>query len=421
MRRRWIVLFLAVVLAPAAAIGQSTVHAPIGTGNCSPHVGGDYNDASAVVWVPLAQKWIMTDQRFFFVFSTDGILEHQSSAFVTCKGATEHEGFALVDSPRCSNDGTRRCYTSSDCASPGTCSVAGPHGDVLWVQDEDLGRRCTNNPAISCADDAACGGASGQNVLCQGSGAMCRYSIDAILNMGQAGNPATPVALEEVWVIPVPVNSNEGLVFTPQAAGTGRYGGQFFWSEQANARWHAFTLDPALPTISWGTYPTFPAGCGIGGDLSDGYYDFVKGRFYSQSDGGNRYTVHSPDFATCYASISDPTTCRADNGYEGMAFGGGKVAYTDDFTGHTDDAFNGLWLFEDDYCGDGVKVSTETCDGSDLAGKTCGTAASSECSNGRCGPGFTGSLTCRPDCAKFDDSGCASIGTVQNLHRTDRH
>jgi hypothetical protein len=129
------------ILAQGAVIAQSTVHKPIGTGDCSPHVGGDYNDASAVVWVALAQKWIMHDQRYFYVFSRDGVLERQSSGYVTCKGAPEHEGFALVDSPRCNNDTSRRCYTSADCAAPGTCSVPGPYSDVLWVQDENLGYR----------------------------------------------------------------------------------------------------------------------------------------------------------------------------------------------------------------------------------------------------------------------------------------
>jgi hypothetical protein len=421
MRLSGLPLLIALALAPGFALGQSTVHKPIGTGNCNPHVGGDYNDSSAVVWVALAQKWIMTDQRYFFVFSRDGVLEHQSAGFVTCKGATEHEGFALVDSPRCSNDGTRRCYTSADCQSPGTCSVAGPFSDVLWVQDENLGMRCTNAPTTSCSDDLQCGGSGGQFNFCKGSGAICRYSINAILNMGQGANPATPVSQEEVWITDVPVNSNEGLVFVPGLPSPGRYGGQFFWSEQANARWHAFTLDATLPVVTWGAFPVFPSGCGIGGDLSDGYYDFVKSRFYSQSDGGNRYTVNSSDFATCYASIPDPVTCRADNGYEGHAFGGGKVAYSDDFTGHPDDTFNGLWLFEDDYCGDDVKVSTETCDGRDLAGKTCATAAPSECAAGHCGPGWNGTLTCLADCGKFSDAGCTSIGAVQNLRRTDKH
>jgi hypothetical protein len=249
---------------------------------------------------------------------------------------------------------------------------------------------------------------------------MCRYSIDAILTMGQSGNPTTPVALEEVWIPSVPANSNEGLVFVPGVTHAARYGGQFFWSEQANARWRAFTLDAAFPAITWGAYQVFPAGCSIGGDLSDGYYDFVKGRFYSQSDGGNRYTVHSGDFATCYASVSDPATCRADNGYEGLAFGGGKFAYTDDWTGHPDDSFNGLWLLQDDYCGDDVKVSTEICDGQDLAGKTCATAAPADCANGHCGLGWTGVLSCRLDCAKFNDAGCAAtIGAVHNLRRVD--
>jgi len=424
MYRRWFVALMPLVLIPTLAAGQSTVHRPIGTGDCSPHVGGDYNDASAVVWVPLAQKWIMNDQRYFFVFSKDGVLERQSSGYVTCKGAAEHEGFTLVDSPRCSNDASRRCYTSADCASPGTCTAVGAYSDVLWVQDEDLGYRCTNNPNTTCADDAPCGGAAGQTNLCKGSGAMCRYSINAILNMGQGGNPATPVSQEEVWVTSVPANSNEGLVFVPGLPGSGRYGGVFFWSEQANARWRAFTLDATQPTIAWGAYQTFPSGCGIGGDLSDGYYDFVKNRFYSQSDGGNRYTVHSGDFSTCYASISDVPTCRADNGYEGLAFGGGKVAYADDYTGHTDDAYNGLWLFEDDYCGDDTKVSTETCDGPDVAGKSCATATQSDCANGHCGAGWAGALGCRPDCAKFDDAACtltANVSDVQNLRRTDRH
>jgi hypothetical protein len=421
---RPIALFVCSLLSCGLAAAQSTVHKPIGTGDCTPHRGGDYNDASAVVWVPLAQKWIMNDQRYFFVFSRDGVLERQSSGYVTCKGAAEHEGFTLVDSPRCSNDTNRRCYTSADCASPGTCSVAGPYSDVLWVQDEDLGYRCTNNPNTTCTDDASCGGTAGQSNLCKGSGAMCRYSINAILNMGQGANPATPVSQEEVWVTSVPANSNEGLVFVPEAAGGGRYGGSFYWSEQANARWRKFTLDAAQPTITWGTYPSFPSGCALGGDLSDGYYDFVKNRFYSQSDGGNRYTVHSGDFQTCYATVFDPATCRADNGYEGLAFGGGKFAYADDYTGHPDDAYNGLWLFEDDYCGDDVRVSSETCDGLDLAGKTCATAAATDCLNGHCGPGWSGVLGCRIDCAKFDDAACTGpvgIDDVHNLRRTDVH
>jgi hypothetical protein len=402
---------------------QSTVHRPISTGDCSPAVGGDENDSSAAVWVALAQKWIMTDQRYFFVYSKDGVLEHKSAGIVTCKGAGEHEGFTLVDSPRCSNAPSRRCYTSGDCVAPGTCTSAGPNSDVLWSQDENLGFRCTNNPNTTCADDVPCGGAAGQTNLCKGTGAMCRYSIDAILNMGTSGNPSTPVSLEEVWVPSVPSNSSEGLVFVPGGTPTGRYGGQFFWAEQANARWRAFTLDTTNPAIAWGAYQTFPSGCSIGGDLSDGYYDFVKSRFYSQSDGGNRYTVHSGDFTTCYASVADPATCRGDNGYEGLAFGGGKFAYTDDWTGHPDDAFNGLWLLEDDYCGDGVKVSTEICDGTALAGKTCATASTSECANGHCGSGWTGVLTCRPDCSAFDDTACVgatgTVPAVNNLRRTD--
>jgi len=417
---RYIVPFVLCLGAAGSIAAQSDIHRPIGTGDCSPHVAGDINDASAAVWIALAQKWIMTDQRYFYVFSKDGVLERQSSGFVTCKGATEHEGFTLIDSPRCSNAPSRRCYTSADCASPGTCTVAGPDSDVLWVQDEDLGYRCTNNPTTTCSDDLPCGGLAGQSNLCKGSGAMCRYSVAAILNMGQAF-PSTPLALEEVWIPSVPANSNEGLVFVPGGS-SGRYGGRFFWAEQANARWRLFTLDASQSSIAWGAYQTFPAGCAIAGDLSDGYYDLVKDRFYSQSDGGNRYTVHSGDFSTCYASISDPVTCRGDNGYEGLAFGGGKFAYVDDWTGHPDDGFNGLWLLEDDFCGDNVRVSTEICDGVDLAGKTCGSASPSDCASGHCGPGWSGTLLCRPDCAKYNDAGCGNtIGNVQNFRRTDRH
>ena len=170
-------ILVALLMLGGNAVAQSTVHRPIGTGDCSPAVGPDANDGSAAVWVALAQKWIMTDQRYFYVYSRTGVLERQSSGYVTCKGATEHEGFTLVDSPRCSNATTRRCYTSADCVSPGTCTVAGPNSDVLWVQEEDLGYRCTNLPDIACADDAPCGGVPGQTLLCKGSGAMCRYSI----------------------------------------------------------------------------------------------------------------------------------------------------------------------------------------------------------------------------------------------------
>jgi len=420
MNRACLVVWFLLVHGVAAAQGE--VHGPVGTGDCSPHVGGDYADASAIVWIPLAQKWIMHDQRKFYVFSRDGVLERESAAFVTCKGAPEHEGFALVDSPRCSNDSSRRCNTSADCVVPGTCSVPGAYGDVLWAQDENLGYRCTNNPDTTCSDDLPCGGSAGQTNLCKGTGALCRYSIDAILNMGQGGNPATPLALEEVWATDVPFNSSEGLVFVPETSSTGRYGGTFFWGEQANARWRRFTLDPAQPALVWGTTPSFPTGCALGGDLSDGYYDFVRARFYSQSDGGNRTTVHSPDFTTCYASVPDPATCRGDNGYEGFAFGGGRVAYTDDVTGHPDDAYNGLWLFEDDFCGDNVRVSTEICDGIDLGGKNCATASPAECVGGRCGSGWQGVLACRANCATFDDAACqplGSIGNVDHLHRTD--
>jgi hypothetical protein len=414
-------LGLLLLLASGPALAQSTIHRPISTGDCTPHVGGDVNDASAVVWVALARKWIMTDQRSFFVFSESGALERQSGGTVTCKGAGEHEGFALVDSPRCSNDANRRCSTSHDCASPGTCTVAGASSDVLWVQDENLGTRCSNSPGTTCSDDAACGGSAGQTNLCKGTGAMCRYSIAAILGMGQGGNPSTPVSLEEVWVTDVPFNSSEGLVFVPDAAAPGRYGGRFFWSEQANARWREFSLDPTQPLVSWGAYKSFPAGCALGGDLSDGYYDFVQARFYSQSDGANASVVHSPDFSTCYATVSDPAICRGDNGFEGLAFGGGRFAYVDDWTGHADDSYNGLFLFQDDFCGDDSRASTETCDGTALNGKTCASAAPSDCQGGRCGTGWTGSLACRNDCAKFDDSACTAggPGQVQNLRRTD--
>jgi len=40
-----------VVLAHGLAMGQSSIRRPIGTGDCTPHVGGDYNDSSAAVWV----------------------------------------------------------------------------------------------------------------------------------------------------------------------------------------------------------------------------------------------------------------------------------------------------------------------------------------------------------------------------------
>lgn len=421
--RRVHLMLVAMSMSIGLARGQSTTHLPIGTGDCTAHVGGDDNDASAVVWIPLARKWIMTDQRSFFVFSESGVLERQSAASVTCQGAAEHEGFALVDSPRCSNDAVRRCDTSADCAAPGACIASGPHSDVLWAQEENLGYRCTNSPTTPCSDDAACGGNAGQSTLCKGTGALCRYSIAAILGMGQGGNPSTPVALEQVWATDVPFNSSEGLVFVPDPAAPGRYGGRFFWSEQANARWREFSLNATQPLITWGPYKSFPTGCAIGGDLSDGYFDFVKGRFYSQSDGGNRYTVHSGDFATCYASVPDPPTCRGDNGYEGLAFGGGRFAYVDDVTGHPDDGYNGLWLLEDDYCGDGVKVSTEICDGTDLGGKTCASASAAECFAGHCGAGWSGSLGCRPDCAKFDDSACSGTGPgpVQHLRRADHN
>ena len=101
-------VFVCLLVSGGYAFAQSSVHRPIGTGDCTPHKGGDYNDSSAVVWIASAQKWIMTDQRYFFVFSRDGVLERQSAGFVTCKGAGEHEGFTLVDSPRCRNDATRR-------------------------------------------------------------------------------------------------------------------------------------------------------------------------------------------------------------------------------------------------------------------------------------------------------------------------
>jgi hypothetical protein len=128
--------------------------------------------------------------------------------------------------------------------------------------------------------------------------------------------------------------------------------------------------------------------------------------------------VHSADFATCHGTVPDPVTCRSDNGYEGFAFGGGFVAYTDDWTGHPDDGFNGLWLLADDYCGDDVKAGNEVCDGADRGGKTCASAAPAECAAGHCGPGWSGTLGCRADCGRFDDAACtAGVGSVQNLRR----
>ena len=347
-------------LLAGAAAAQSTVHKPISTGDCSPAVGGDENDASAVVWVPLAQKWIMTDQRYFFVYSKDGVLEHQSSGYVTCKGAAEHEGFTLVDLAALQQRSDAPVLHVGRLRLAGNVHRRGANGDVLWAQDEDLGFRCTNNPNTTCADDAPCGGTPGQSNLCKGTGAMCRYSIDAILKMGQAGNPATPVSLEEVWVPSVPANSNEGLVFVPGVT-----------PERDTA---VNSSGPSRPTPDGGRsrltrrfrrsrgarIRVFPAGCSIGGDLSDGYYDFVKAALTSQSDGGNRYTVHSGDFTTCHASVPDPATCRADNGYEGLALRRRESSRTPT-TGPatTDDAYNGLWLLEDDSLRvTTVKVST---------------------------------------------------------------
>lgn len=73
-------------------------------------------------------------------------------------------------------------------------------------------------------------------------------------------------------------------------------------------------------------------------------------------------------------TIADPNTGGGRvNTFEGLSFGGGFFAYADDGTGGSNDGYNGLWLFEDNFCGDGFKVSTEECDGSDGvgAGQVC--------------------------------------------------
>ena len=76
-------------------------------------------------------------------------------------------------------------------------------------------------------------------------------------------------------ILNVADNSNEGLVFVPRGGSPGRYGGDFFWSEQAKGKWRRFTLDAASTTVSWIDSSaagglSFPSGCSLSGDLSDG-------------------------------------------------------------------------------------------------------------------------------------------------------
>lgn len=318
-----------------------------------------------------------------------------------------------MDSPRCFNDTSRRCYSPSDCINFAPCNVSGPFSDHLWVQDETIGFRCTNDPTLQCAndgipDDTLCKlRFNDTSARCKGTGAVCRFSIDKILNMGNAGFSRTPNAEEEIFVPDVPFDSDEGLAFVPGTNTESRYGGTFFWGEQNNARFHKFTLHPSLPLLQWQDFVKPPQGCETGKEISDGYYDFVNQKFYSQSDGGNRFSVHDSAFTQCYERVEDPITCRpVDNGFEGLAFGGGKFVYVDDAQNHEVDEYNGLWIFDDDFCGDDVKVASEICDGLDLGGVDCTTALDSQCANGRCGSLWTGNLACQRDCAKFDDSGC---------------
>lgn len=417
-------LFLSISFNNHAVLAQSSYHKPLQThpGTCVNHVGQDIDDVGAIVWIALAEKWIMTDQKNLLVFSLNGTLERKSNKKVTCKGAESHEGFALVDSPRCFNDFSRRCYSASDCIDFAPCNISGPFSDDLWVQDENIGYRCTNDPTLLCAtggipDDSLCKLRSNEtSSACKATGAVCRFSITKILNMGSTGYSKTPSAEEEVFVPNIPFDSDEGLSFVPDTESGGRYNGTFFWGEQNNARFHKFMLDPFSPLLTWLEYVKPPSGCGTGEEISDGYYDFVQRKFYSQSDGGNRYTVHDSKFETCFARVDDPKTCRAvDNGFEGLAFGGGKFAYVDDAQNHEADQYNGIWIFDDDFCGDDVRVASEVCDGLDLRGLDCSTAPDSACATSRCGPSFTGLLTCKRDCSKFDDSACAGSAPLNIL------
>ena len=90
-------LLVFLCLLPVLVSGKSTIHRPVLTTPCAAHVGPDVNDASAVVFVALEKRFIVSDQRYLYVFDTAGTQLKKSASYVTCKGVSEGESLTLVD------------------------------------------------------------------------------------------------------------------------------------------------------------------------------------------------------------------------------------------------------------------------------------------------------------------------------------
>ena len=119
-------LLVFLCLLPVLVSGKSTIHRPVLTTPCAAHVGPDVNDASAVVFVAIEKRFIVSDQRYLYVFDTAGTQLKKSASYVTCKGVSEGESLTLVD--RCvGHSQTPALWRSIAGDSIGCPCIACPH------------------------------------------------------------------------------------------------------------------------------------------------------------------------------------------------------------------------------------------------------------------------------------------------------
>ncbi len=322
----WLLAILAVLLMTIPlSRAESTYHTPVSTGDVSRHVGADLFDASGIEWYAPGEKWLLLLQTQFRIFGGDGAYIGATDAF-SCSGtAGDHEGVTTVSSA----------------------------SDVLIVQSEN-------------------------------GGGICIIDADNVIDLGSVGTPedfnwpTTDADCNNDWPQD---GGSEGVAFVPDASltGTCRYDGFLLAEDQGAGHIYKYCISPTNSTLDCISQWEKPA-CNGDTETPALTYDYDNMLLYVETDNGDATCVVDPfNFAGGYVqTILDPNTGGArTNTFEGLSFGNGYFAYADDGTGGTDDAYNGLWLFEDDFCGDNIQVSTEECDGTDGVGE--GQLCQSDC------------------------------------------
>lgn len=345
----------------SAAVTEPTdYHAPIEPGEgADPWSGDDKSEASSLVWFHETSQWGLTNQNnTVYLYEADGSASTPSSTNSNaCLASGQIEGSTLVGAPGTDEEDI---YCVMNENNPGICCTADGGADAIvggtltWDFEIYAGT-CSDDPNVQCWDNTPCTG--------------------TCINKPATGNA-------------------EGITFVPHASSTGRWDGYFYVATQGGADVYRYELEVGSDFLTYVDVTTsMPSGCGIG-EIASMKWDHENDRLYIWSDGNNAYCVMNADMTTNYEyfdidlelelrcdAVTDElcsggcstgscrgsgTTTNTKWGIEGFAFGGGYVGLCDDQTGACSGcASNGLWVYEDAYCGDDNASSVELCDGTD--------------------------------------------------------